>query len=132
MGDRGKHDRRPSDFASAGRAEVECPGGLDEHGSWFWSVVVTDLMRIGVAKSIDAPALRVMTMWWSRLQRLSADPDSSIVELQKATQMYDGFAKRFGLTPGDRKAAGQLSVPGSRDQEDEDSLLALLEEDGPA
>lgn len=87
------------------------PIGLDVDAARLWDGYVPQLVRMGVAKSVDAPALEDMCRWWGRLQVLNRKKDQQdyrtlTLAAMCAKQCRDYFS-RFGMTASDR---ARLSV----------------------
>lgn len=130
----GRNKTTPADLATPGGDRPTRPDWLDGEASWFWEEIAEELIRLGVAKRLDGPALVMAAFWFQRWSALARDPKSSTAELQKATKEFDGIARRFGLTPLDRKTAGLGSIStgagaggDNGDAGGEDPLVALLQ-----
>jgi len=81
------------------------PSYLTAEASRFWDRVVPDLVSLGVAAEIDAPALEQMCVWWGEAKRLASmkkRPGQWIYEFATADKQWRYYAARFGLTPSDR------------------------------
>ena len=110
--------------------EPAMPQWLDEEASAFWQATVPELAAMGVARSVDGPALAGMCRWYSvwrkadaRLQQGDGDSYKLTVEAATGWKNYSAVAAKFGLTPGDRE---KLSVPEPGDAAS-DEFSKLLE-----
>lgn len=123
----GRKKKTPASLATGGGDRPKKPTWLADEASEFWDDVVEELIRIGVAKKLDGPALAMLATWFQRWTKLARDPDSATAELQKATKEFDNLARRFGLNPTDRKLNG-ISPGGSKGDDDDsvDPLVAML------
>ncbi len=84
------------------------PPDLTPEAAAFWDSVCSELIDSGIAKRIDAPAMRVMADLWGQLQRASrlADANAGDVNARRAVTTlaaeFGRWAARFGLSPSDR------------------------------
>lgn len=81
------------------------PRGLSKAAAKHWDDLVPMLTAKGVTKSVDAPVLELLCLWWDRIQELKAvkEKDYRIdCRLAMATKQWHGLASKLGLTPVDR------------------------------
>ena len=101
----------------AGRGKNPKGSGAPTAPAWLtgaalshWNETVPDLVAMGIAKAVDAPALAGLCRWFavwreadSRLQAGDGDTYKTTVEAATAWKNYTAAAAKFGCTPGDRE-----------------------------
>ena len=99
-----RHGERATEPQPAG--EPKKPKGLGKLASQHWDAIVPELIKTGVAKSCDTPALESMCLWWQDMQALRHDTEMDGPQrlrlLAAAQRAWNDLAFRFGLTPTDR------------------------------
>jgi phage terminase small subunit len=90
------------------------PAKLDGEAKAFWDTYVPQLVRKGLAKSIDSPALELMCYSWGRMKAMEklieAAPGDRILTLQfiKWAGLFNELSGKFGMNPQD---LARLRVP---------------------
>lgn len=80
----------------------------------FWNTYVPQLVKKGLAKSIDSPALELMCYSWGRMKAMEKSiedaPDDRILTLQfiKWAGLFNELSGKFGMNPQD---LARLRVP---------------------
>lgn len=84
--------------------EPKKPLGLPLAASDHWDEHIPRLVKMGVARSVDAPALEIMCRWWARMKELETqEPDyRNLTLLAMCSKQWKDYASRFGMTPSDR------------------------------
>ena len=98
------------------------PSGLKEHASKLWDDLIPQLTALGVATSVDGPALGEMCQWFDRYIRWGEALDKMgirakthyrlTVQVSMASKRFQSIASRFGLTPADRTKIMVRETPG--------------------
>lgn len=103
---RGNGARSMADLATG---KPQKPTDLDPIASNFWDEIVPKLVRLGLARRVDAPSLQALAEIWSLYRRSVAiananpiDKDARIAVTSYKTA-FDSLASKFGLTPRDRE-----------------------------
>ena len=104
--------RHGGDGEPVADGEPERPRFLRGEALAFWKEVVPGLVEMKVAKAADAPALAQMCQWWAACRRFqkmlnrARDTDKNLFRITAALAMasdkFNSYAGRFGLTPSDR------------------------------
>ena len=100
------------------------PDGMPKEASEFWDKYVPELVRMGVAKANDAPALQSMCQWWAEYMKHQRSRPASkhvyrrINMMANAHKQWRDLASRFGMTPVDRTHI-QVDDRTSKDPADE-------------
>lgn len=90
------------------------PDGLKGESLAFWKTYIPQLVKKGLARSIDAPALELMCYAWGRMKALESlitkAPDDRILTLQfiKWAGLFNEISGKFGMNPQD---LARLRVP---------------------
>lgn len=132
---RGNPGRRPIHLNEPKPAPVAppCPSWLDNEAKREWKRVEPELDRLGLLTRVDMAALAGYCQAYSRwmqaetvltMEGFSVVAPSGYVQqrpevaiAQKYLGIVKGFCAEFGLSPSSR---ARMTVPGSRDAEEED------------
>ena len=96
--------------------EPTMPRDLDATARAYWRQVVPDLVSRGLAKAVDAGALRQLCELWSLYRKAMKEAQKNPAEMARVVKVYfdahQALAARFGLTPKDRQ---KLRMPPKQD-----------------
>lgn len=90
------------------------PAKLDGEAKEFWDTYVPRLVKKGLAKTIDSPALELMCFAWGRLKAMEKlvikEPEDRVLTLQfiKWAGLFNELSGKFGMNPQD---LARLRVP---------------------
>jgi phage terminase small subunit len=87
------------------------PADLPAEAKTWWQTYVPDLVELGVAGSIDAPALQMLARWWAEyceaIEQVGKTKDPELKRrwlavAGDACKWVEKLGGKFGLTPVDR------------------------------
>lgn len=78
------------------------PKHLAEDERQVWSAFRKFMQPLNVVASVDLYGFEQMVRWVARMNRLWADPQASVRDLDTCNKNMKGWVASFGMTPSDR------------------------------
>lgn len=106
----------PQEVQPEGQAQMPSrwlrKGEHSEQAREHWNQMVPELIRLGLATSLDQPALEQMCEWYAVLRVAQQDLEYTLAG--KAFDRWTSLAAKFGFSPSDR---ARLAGLGQKQQE---------------